>query len=49
MTLGEDKNLHKILNIQQIFQNLNRCLLYVISYNFESQNAGLIDVKKGLY
>ena len=45
----KEKNLHKILKIQRIFPKFSRCLLYVVSQNSESQNAGLVDIKKGLY
>ena len=46
--LGKDKNLHKMLKIQQIFQNLYRGLLYVVFHNLESQNTGLVGDKKDL-
>ena len=42
---GKDKNLHKMLKIQQIFLKLYRGLLYVVFHNLESQNADLVDVK----
>ena len=38
-----------MLQIQQIFQKLYKCLLYVIFHNLKPRNAGLIDVKKDLY
>ena len=37
-----------MLKIQQIFQNLYRCLLYVVFHNLKPQNVGLVDVKKDL-
>ena len=37
-----------MLKVQQIFQKLYECLLYVVFHNLESQNAGLVDVKKDL-
>ena len=43
MIWGEDKNLHKMLKIQQNFPKL-----YVVFHNLESQNAELVDVKKDL-
>ena len=43
---GKDKNLHKMLKIQQIFPKLYRGLFSVF-HNVESQNAGRVDVKKG--
>ena len=46
---GKDKNQHKMLKIQQIFWKLYRCLLYVVFYNLEPQNAGLVDVKRDLH
>ena len=46
--LGQRQNLHKMLKIQQTFPKLYRCLLYVVLNNLEPQNAGLLDVKKGL-
>ena len=46
--LEQNKNLHKMLKIQQIFQKLYRCLLYVVFHNLEPKNAGLFDVKKDL-
>ena len=45
----KDKNQHKMLKIQQIFPKLYRCLLYVVFHHLESQNAGLVDVKRGLH
>ena len=47
--LGKDKNQHKMLKVQQIFPKLYRCLLYVVFHNLESQNAGLVDVKRDLH
>ena len=46
--LEQNKNLHKMLKIKQIFQKLYRYLLYVVFHNLEPQNAGLFDVKKDL-
>ena len=46
--LEQNKNLHKMLKIQQIFPKLYRCLLYVVFHNLKPQNAGLVDVKKDL-
>ena len=46
--LEQNKNLHKMLKIQQISKNLYRCLLYVVFHNLKPQNAGLVDVKKDL-
>ena len=46
--LEQKQNLHKMLKIQQIFQKLYRCLLYVVFHNLEPKNAGLVDVKKDL-
>ena len=45
------KNLRHCINtkIHQIFPKLSRCHLYVVSHSLESQNAGVTDVKKGLY
>ena len=43
---GKDKNLHKMLKIQQMFPKLHKDLLYVVFHNLESQNARLVDVKK---
>ena len=48
MIWGNDKNLHKMLKIQQIFPKLYRCLLYVVFHNQEPINAGLAGVKKDL-
>ena len=45
---SKNKNLHKMLKIQQIFPKLYRCLLYVVFHNLKPQNAGLVDVKKDL-
>ena len=44
--LEQNKNLHKMLKILQIFPKLYRCILYVVFHNLEPQNAGLVDVKK---
>ena len=35
---------------KKIFQNLQRCLLYVVFHNLErfTQNAGLVEIKKDL-
>ena len=38
-----------MLKIQQIFPKVYRCLLYVIFYNVEPQNAGDVDVKRDLH
>ena len=46
--LGQRQNQYKMLKILQIFLKLYRWLLYVVFHNLESQNAGLIDVKKDL-
>ena len=45
---SQNKNLHKMLKIQQFFPKLYRCLLYVVFHNLKPQNAGLVDVKKDL-
>ena len=45
---SKNKNLHKMLKIQQIFPKLYRCLLYVVFHNLKPQNAGLVGVKKDL-
>ena len=37
-----------MLKIEQIFPKLYIGLLYVVFHNLESQNAGLVDVKKGI-
>ena len=47
--LGQRQNQHKILKIQQIFPKLYRSLLNVVFHNLESQNAGLVDVKRDAY
>ena len=47
--LGQRQNQHKMLKIQQIFPKLYRRLLYFIYHNLEHQNAGLVDVKRGLH
>ena len=46
--LGQRQKRHKMLQIQQIFPKLYRCLLYVVFHNPESENAGLRDVEKDL-
>ena len=46
--LEKDKNLHKMLKIQQIFLKLYTCILYDVFHILESQNAKLVDVKKNL-
>ena len=46
--LGQNKNQHKMLKIQQIFPKLYRYLLYVVFHDLEHQNAGLIDVNRDL-
>ena len=46
--LKQNKNLHKMLKIQQIFPKLYRCLLYVVFHTLKPQNAGLVGVKKDL-
>ena len=46
--LGKDKNQHEMLKIQQIFSKLYWCRLYVVFHNLDSQNAGLVDLKKDL-
>ena len=45
---SKNKNLHKMLKMQQIFPKLYRCLLYVVFHNLGPQNAGLVGVKKDL-
>ena len=48
--LGQrQKNLHKMLKIQQIFPKLHRCPLYVVFHNLEPQNAGRVNVKRDLH
>ena len=49
INLSKDKNQHKMLNIQQIFPKLYRCLLYIVFHNLEPQNARLVDVKRDLH
>ena len=44
----KNKNLHKMLKIQQIFPKVYRCFLYAVFHNLEPKNAGLVDVKKDL-
>ena len=46
---GKDKNQHKMLEIQQIFPKYYRCLFLSCFHNLEPQNAGLVDVKRGLH
>ena len=46
--LEQNKNLHKMLELQQIFPKFYRCLLYVVFHNSKPQNAGLVDIKKYL-
>ena len=46
--LRQRQNLRKMLKIQQTFPKLYRCLLYVVFHNLETQNAGLVVVKKDL-
>ena len=48
LSWDKDKNLHKMLKVQQVFPKLYRCLLYDVFHNLELQNAGLVDVKKDL-
>ena len=38
-----------MLKTQQILPKLSRCLLYVVAHNLESQNAVLIDARKGAF
>ena len=47
--LGQRQNQHKMLKIQQIFPKLDRCLLYVVFHNLETQIAVLVDVKRDLH
>ena len=49
MTLGEDKNLDKMMKLQQIFPKLRRRLLYDVFHNVESQKVKFVDLKKGIY
>ena len=47
--LSKDKHLHKMLKKKPTdFPKILQTLFYVVFHNLESQNAGLVDVKRNL-